>query len=27
LAKKATITTQPKDSGRNIFQPMRISWS
>ena len=27
LAKKDTSTTQPKDNGRNTFQPMRINWS
>ena len=26
-ARKATITTQASDSGRNTFQPIRISWS
>ena len=27
FARKATITTQPSDIGRNTFQPMRINWS
>ncbi len=27
FARNAMMTTQPIDSGRNTFQPIRISWS
>ena len=27
LARNATNTTQPSDSGRNTFHPTRINWS